>query len=430
MHFISLLQKFHLPKAILIDLDGTLLDSHSILFSVYCTFLAHFGKLSDRYQLPPSEEKLKHLYFSLLERYYQEEATLFPGSVSFLELAKNLGIELAIVTSSKEHWTRTILRKHKIEKYFSFVITSQNLEASKPSPLIYQKALTIIDSPAEDVWAIEDSSSGIQAATGAHIQTLAFGKGHQPNENNPVCKSWEDCCFFLSFLSQHTVLFAQREPFFIKAIEERHFYPKDLEQEVDKIWEEEQKKKKHFNGWFFQYKQVKGNELEGFFNRYKYALAQQIKPELFEKHQIIPVAASGIVRAGKSLLLGRRSQQVNQYAGCLELVPSGSLDRNALEGDLLNAFKQLAQELKEETGLEEKEILHSHTGVALYDHQRGLVEIILELLVHEECLNRRLVSSEYSHFEWISMAEINEFIAKHKEECVPLSLSLLKFYTF
>ncbi len=203
------------PKAILIDLDGTLVDSVESLYLVYLKFLKSFGVMGNRdefyslngpslheiiaalkrkYGWKETERELFEKYIQMIQGLY-ESAPLFPGTKEFLEYAKSRGTRLAVVTSVTREPALRILERPGILPYFELVMTSDGLLKSKPDPEIYQICLDQLKLHPSDTWAVEDAYHGVKAAVSASIPTVLITHGrplHFPKP--PFClqvESWD-----------------------------------------------------------------------------------------------------------------------------------------------------------------------------------------------------------------------------------------------
>lgn len=182
-------------KAILIDLDGTLVDSMPTLYRIYCQFLADYGIegskeefnrlngnrmktaidiLIDSYQLPISFEEARLKYQQTLLEEYLSKVKLFPGVNSFLAKAKEMGLRMAVVSAANHDVVAQILKWHHIDQYFDAIVSAQGLPQGKPDPAIYVKALEILGVAPHEAIAIEDACNGIKAALGAKMTTWLF----------------------------------------------------------------------------------------------------------------------------------------------------------------------------------------------------------------------------------------------------------------
>lgn len=185
-------------KAILIDLDGTLVDSTGALFQAYNKFLEYFGKkgsraefdsligpsideivdiLREKHQLPDIEQNLSSLYFTMIVAQGFDGVELFPGVEEFLKEAKKNEIKLGIVTSGTHHLVKKCLDPLKIIKDFDVIITSDDVTKSKPHPEMYQLALKKLKLKPHEAIAIEDSEAGVKAADAAGLKVIYISHG-------------------------------------------------------------------------------------------------------------------------------------------------------------------------------------------------------------------------------------------------------------
>ncbi|MCB1111497.1 MAG: HAD family phosphatase [Chlamydiales bacterium] len=186
-------------KALFIDLDGTLVDSIPVLFSVYKEFLAKYdihgsqkefdelsgpalpeimAVLKERYHLDQDVGDLVEEYQEILYTHYTQNLRLFSGARSFLKLAGSLGIKLVLVTSATAKLATAFLNAEGISGYFDDIISGNDVEKGKPDPAIYHRALFRTGINADEALVIEDSKNGIAAATGAGIRALFLTHGN------------------------------------------------------------------------------------------------------------------------------------------------------------------------------------------------------------------------------------------------------------
>lgn len=182
-------------RALLIDLDGTLIDTHPALFQVYQKFLSHYGHkgtreefesligpsideivtlLKKQYGLKPTVQDLSSMYVSMLMLQGFEGTELFPGVKQVLDWAHEEKIKLAIVTSGTHALVKVCLTPLKVLDKFDLIVTSEDVKKAKPNPEIYEYALKKLKVKADEAVAIEDSSAGTEAATKAGLKVIFF----------------------------------------------------------------------------------------------------------------------------------------------------------------------------------------------------------------------------------------------------------------
>lgn len=202
-------------KGVLIDFDGTLVDSIEDLYLIYCNFLKNFKSegtreeftalngpsineiieiLLQKHQLSEKSEKLLEHYWNLLIQYYQNVAKPTKGALEFIKNMKEKGKTILLVTSADYRLVETFLVRHELNNSFDFVVTAAGLKKSKPDPTIFRLALLKGNLKPEEVIAIEDSKNGVQAALDAGIFTFCLNPSTKLNQMHQgwlEVNSWE-----------------------------------------------------------------------------------------------------------------------------------------------------------------------------------------------------------------------------------------------
>ena len=103
-----------------------------------------------------------------------EHATPIPGSIELvLSVARELPVGLA--TGSRRHDVEAalaVLGGGALQNIFSAIVTSSDVDAPKPHPQTYEKAVSIMGLEPCSCWAIEDSPNGIRSASVAGLRVI------------------------------------------------------------------------------------------------------------------------------------------------------------------------------------------------------------------------------------------------------------------
>lgn len=102
---------------------------------------------------------------------------LFPGVHDFLQTAQQLGIPMAMASSSNRLWVEGYLSSLKIRHFFQAVCTSNDVSKVKPDPELFLLAADKIGLAPDEILVFEDSPNGIKAAKAAGMACIAI-----PNE--------------------------------------------------------------------------------------------------------------------------------------------------------------------------------------------------------------------------------------------------------
>lgn len=183
-------------RAVLLDHDGTLVDSEPIHYLVWKDVLARHGFALTEQQYRAHYAGVPTLAnaLDLVRRFGIAEdpvalaeaknaATrdhlarspfpLLPGVREAIEAFAGLGLALAVVTGASAFGVNSTLRAHGLASRFSAVVSGDDVRLSKPAPDCYLQALDRLGVRADECVAIEDTEPGVAAATAAGIRCLA-----------------------------------------------------------------------------------------------------------------------------------------------------------------------------------------------------------------------------------------------------------------
>jgi HAD superfamily hydrolase (TIGR01509 family) len=186
----------NLYKAVIFDLDGTLIDSMSIWRRVDKEFLGKRGievpedlfdhlpqgnsynqtaqYFKDRFNLPDSIDDIMNEWTDAVKWHYANDITLKPGADDVIQKLFKSGIPLAIGTSNHDDLTEQILKRHDLLKYFKTIVTGKHDMLGKPFPDIFIKASCELDIKPERCIVIEDTLNGVKAAKAAGMYAIAI----------------------------------------------------------------------------------------------------------------------------------------------------------------------------------------------------------------------------------------------------------------
>jgi HAD superfamily hydrolase (TIGR01509 family) len=182
-------------KALLFDFDGTLVDSESVCLRAWEeTYALHGAELSfERWRhgigTIDGFDELDHLEellggpvdrAAVADEHRRREAellaaeTLRPGVQAYLDDARSLGLDVAIVSSSGVEWIEAGLGGVGCsDGWRCLVAANGDPQRAKPSPLLYREALETLGIGPHEAVAFEDSPNGVTAARAAGIFCVA-----------------------------------------------------------------------------------------------------------------------------------------------------------------------------------------------------------------------------------------------------------------
>nr|BFE68609.1 hypothetical protein GCM10020092_019100 [Actinoplanes digitatis] len=101
-----------------------------------------------------------------------------PGVVGWLDRAAELGLRLAVASSSPITHVGAMLDQAGLRARFEVLATGEQVAAHKPDPAVYLLALDRLGLPAEEAIAFEDTAHGVAAAQAAGLRCVAVPNPH------------------------------------------------------------------------------------------------------------------------------------------------------------------------------------------------------------------------------------------------------------
>ena len=182
------------PRAIFLDLDGTIADSLHIMKRAYQIFMIELGRLPsddefDSLNGPPLRQIVNFLrvehsidetndalllrYSKILDIEYQN-VPVTNGALSLLEVAKRNRCQIGIITSNNKNRTLLWLENVGLEKLVDFVISGDDVVYGKPNSEPYEAAKKKVGVSLDQMLAVEDSPSGAESSLGAGLRTFVL----------------------------------------------------------------------------------------------------------------------------------------------------------------------------------------------------------------------------------------------------------------
>lgn len=215
-----------MPRAVLFDFNGVLIDDEPIHLRLLLEVLAEEGVapppewardaflgVDDRSCLRAAFAHAGRSCDPVLEArlvarkaaYYQREVratgyAIVAGAAATVAALADSGLELGIVTGALRAEVEGALRAAGLRDRFALLVTAEDVARGKPDPAGYEKAIAELRRLANaadrllhphEVVAVEDSPSGLSAAVAAGLATVAVISGPSADER-PAADAFVD----------------------------------------------------------------------------------------------------------------------------------------------------------------------------------------------------------------------------------------------
>lgn len=224
--------KFTDKKAVLFDLDGTLIDSAPDLALAINHMLTSIGReeispaiirswvgngasilvqrgLSGQTDIdenldPELLEKSLAIFLDFYANNLCVDTVTYPHVRSSLKILKAKGYRLAIVTNKPYDFIQPILDGLELNGLFELLVGGDTLEKRKPDPLPLHYACEKLGVTVEQCVMVGDSKNDVLAANAANMQSIGlsygYNYGEDINEHNPDI-SFDDFADIIATLS-------------------------------------------------------------------------------------------------------------------------------------------------------------------------------------------------------------------------------------
>lgn len=199
-------------KAVVIDLDGTLLDTAPDLADAAEAMLAELGRapvpldeiktyigngvsrlvkraLTRDMQAEPDAALLARA-LAIFERHYganvSRKSRPFPGVIEGLDALRKAGFRLACITNKAARFTHPLLKDTGLIDYFELILSGDSLPEKKPSPAPLLHACEVFACKPAELLLIGDSLNDAQAARAAGCPVFCVPYGY--NRGRPVAE--------------------------------------------------------------------------------------------------------------------------------------------------------------------------------------------------------------------------------------------------
>lgn len=192
-----------LVKAVLFDLDGTLVDSLPELYHGVHTVLSDMGlkapsqeavgamigrgilvlvqRLCAALGIAVESEQGRDLFDRLLKAWSESggrHMDFYPGVIEGVEQLKDKGIRVALVTNKQRSLTVEFLQSRGLESLFDTVVAGDDCPNNKPAPDMLIRAMTEMNVCASETVMVGDSRNDALAGRAAGVSVALVETGY------------------------------------------------------------------------------------------------------------------------------------------------------------------------------------------------------------------------------------------------------------
>ncbi|AQW70196.1 phosphoglycolate phosphatase [Pseudomonas fulva] len=199
-----------LPRLVMFDLDGTLVDSVPDLAAAVDRMLLELGRpaagldavrqwvgngaqvlvrraLAGDIDHAGVDDALAEQALALFMDAYAESHDLtvvYPGVQDTLRWLRKRGVEMALITNKPERFVGPLLDQMKLGSYFRWIIGGDTLAQKKPDPAALLFVMQMAGVTPQQALFVGDSRSDVLAAKAAGVQCVGLTYGY--NHGRPI----------------------------------------------------------------------------------------------------------------------------------------------------------------------------------------------------------------------------------------------------
>lgn len=182
-------------NTVLFDFDGTIMDTNEVILNSWnYTFNKILGHDADKEEMlkhfgEPLELSMKRffgadgdtvkeyvdIYRSYQKDNFVDDIQLFDGVPEMLEMLKDNGYTLALVTSRLKPTTMQGVEKFGLDKYFDIIITANDCKKHKPDPEPINITLEKLGKTLDEAVMVGDTYMDLGCAKNAGVKSVLVG---------------------------------------------------------------------------------------------------------------------------------------------------------------------------------------------------------------------------------------------------------------
>lgn len=195
-------------KAVIFDLDGTLIDSMGVWINVDKEYLTkrnipvpddlfqdveggnNFVEIAlyfkKKFNLPDSIEEICSEWTDMVAEHYKKDVELKPNALELLQFLRKNNIKIGVGTSNSKYLAETVLQANGVLRFFDSIIAGCEKIKGKPFPDIFLAVADELNIKPEYCLVIEDVLVGVKAAKDAGMTVYAIYDEHAALETEQI----------------------------------------------------------------------------------------------------------------------------------------------------------------------------------------------------------------------------------------------------
>ena len=200
-------------KAVILDMDGTLIDSMGIWHEIDKQFFAehhltppeNFSNQVNKmtmqewaeyfvknFHIPLTESQIIHRIEEMASEYYEKTISSKPYVLEFLDFLDKHYLPYGIATATYRSSAKAVLSRLGILNRMQFILTAEDVPTCKKTPEMFLQAGHLLNSIPEQTLVVEDSLHCIQTAKKANFKTIAVYDKFTPSNEWETAKQISD----------------------------------------------------------------------------------------------------------------------------------------------------------------------------------------------------------------------------------------------